>query len=304
MAEIRDIELFNALHGHKNYRSKHLTGELLNYISKSLELALPFDKTIIYSRRSDFKRDSKAFMSSLYRLHKIGYLDDETIEDMLLNYNFYSMKDLAEYYNSLATFIDPYRLPIEYTNDTIDGLLYVQSISQEDNEDNLKLFRDLNVFFQKLQFGKKGTINFPLSLTHEITHTQLDSNKGIIRDFYNGEVLSIFNELLHAYNISYDLFLSNLTFKLKNIALECLKIYTLSVDDFDKATSFKYIYSTMKAIQLLELYINGNSGIKKEINSSIQSNFDGDSLVEDTLRKYDINLRSASRVNNVKRLIK
>ena len=60
----------------------------------------------------------------------------------------------------------------------------------------------------------------------------------------------------------------------------------------------------MKAIQLLELYINGNSGIKKEINSSIQSNFDGDSLVEDTFKKYDVNFRSACRVNNVKRLIK
>ncbi len=118
MGKFSSIELFNALHGHKNFRNKHLTRELLNYISKSRKL----------SKRSGFKRDSKAFMSSLYRLHKIGYLDDETIEYMLLNSDFHSIKDLAEYYNSLATFIDPYRLPIEYTNDA-NGRFFVRMLT-------------------------------------------------------------------------------------------------------------------------------------------------------------------------------
>ncbi len=304
MEYVSNIELYNALHGHKYFKDKMLNERLVDYISKTYELNLPFDEPIIYKKRKGFKKDSKDFMSSLYRLHKIGYLEDEAIENIFLFMDFGNLDEIIDTYNSSASFIDPYRLPVEYVKGNDEGLLKVQALYLEDDEDTLKLFKQLNIFFNKYIFGTASIINFPIAMTHEVTHTQLESNKGIIRDFYNGEVLSIFNELLHAYSTDYDLFLRSLTCRITNIRIECLRASNPSTDSFNKATSFKYIYSTLKAIELLELYVNGNSGIKKDIISSIQSNFDGDSLVEDTLGKYDINTRSCTSINKVKRLIR
>ena len=304
MASVSNIDLYNALHGHKYFREKKLNERLIDFIAKTLELGLPYEESVTYRRQKGFKKDSKDFMASLYRLHDVGFLEDETIEDIFLFMDFSNLRELADVYNSSAKYIDPYRLPIEYVKGPNEGLLKVQALSFEDDEMNLKLYKQLNVFFQKYIFGSSSTLNYPVAMTHEVTHTQLESNKGIIRDFYNGEVISIFNELLHAYNKSEELFLRMIAGRITNISIECLRAYIPSTDSFHRATAFKYVYSTLKAFELLELYINGNSGIKREIISSIQSNFDGDNLVEDTLSRFDITTRSCTSINKVKRLIR
>lgn len=305
MENVGRIELFNALHGHKNFREKKLNDRLVDYVTNSLELDLPFESMRPKSTKRGFRRDSKDFMTSYYRLHDVGYLSDEKVEDAVLYFEFSRLKELADYYNSLATFVDPYKIPIEYTDDSDEGLLCVQSIpTEDDDETTLKLYGLINVFFKNYSFGRKNPLSYTTSLTHEVTHTQLESHKGIIRDFYNGEVISIFNELLQAYNTNRELFLKLLANRVFNNSLERIRIFSPTTNEFDKALAFRYVYSSLKAFQLLELYINGNSGIKREIISSIQSNFDGDNLVEDTLSKFDINTRSCTSINKVKRLIR
>ena len=305
MASVSNIDLFNALHGHKYFREKKLNERLIDCVTKSLELDLPFEDMTIKSSRRGFKRDSKEFMSSLYRLHNVGYLPDEKLEDALLYFEFNYLRELIDYYNSLATLVDPYRIPIKYTDDSDEGLLLVQTIPIEDDDGKtLKVYGMIDVFFKKYSFGKKNQLNYSTSLTHEVTHTQLESNKGIIRDFYNGEVISIFNELLQAYNTNQELFLKLLANRVYVNSIECIRIFHPRTDEFHRALAFRYVYSALKAFELLELYINGNSGIKREIISSIQSNFDGDNLVEDTLSRFDITTRSCTSINKVKRLIR
>lgn len=304
MASVSNIDLFNALHGHKYFREKKLNERLVDCVTKSLELDLPFEDMTIKSSRRGFKRDSKDFMSSLYRLHNVGYLSDEKLEDAILYFEFNHLRELAEYYNSLASLVDPYRIPVEYTDGSDEGILEVQSIPTDDDESTLKIYGMIDVFFKKIVFGKKNQLNYSTSLTHEVTHTQLESHKGIIRDFYNGEVISIFNELLQAYNTNQELFLKLLANRVYNNTIECIRIYSPGTNDYDRALAFRYVYSALKAFELLDLYINGNSGIKREIISSIQSNFDGDNLVEDTLSRFDITTRSCTSINKVKRLIR
>ena len=137
------------------------------------------------------------------------------------------------------------------------------------------------------------------SYVHEITHTQLDSLRGSIQEYYNMEVLSIFNELFHASILDKDERILRLN--------DSRRIYEMSITaqelrDHHNGKSpmsrdelldcCKYLVSDLKAYQLFAIFYSANDTLKNEILDDIQSIFDGYMTLEELLNKYEITLES------------
>ena len=55
-----------------------------------------------------------------------------------------------------------------------------------------------HIIFREINLSSTTSEHTSASYIHEITHTQLDRLKGTIKEYYNSEVLSLFNEFFHA----------------------------------------------------------------------------------------------------------
>ena len=64
----------------------------------------------------------------------------------------------------------------------------------------------MKLFFKSIDLGHKTNEMTGVCYVHEIVHTEVESLKGIVREYYNSEVLSIFTELLYASSRSPELF--------------------------------------------------------------------------------------------------
>lgn len=152
-----------------------------------------------------------------------------------------------------------------------------------------------HIVFREINLSKTVTEQTSSSYIHEITHTQLDRLKGIIRDYYNLEVLSIFNELFHASILDSEEKLLKLN--------DSRRIYEMSItaqellDHHNKKSLMsrdelldccKYLISGLKAYNLFITFYYGNDDLKNDILDDIQSVFDGYLTLEELLTKYDI----------------
>lgn len=122
-----------------------------------------------------------------------------------------------------------------------------------------------------------NTHSIQASYLHEITHSQLFVHKNIEKEI-NGEVLPIFIELLYGYYHNTPQLLYRLW-----LIIKYLEEYK------EIKSSETYISSTLKAIELFELYISNNT-IGKEIIDDISKVFDYDITLEELLDKYEISL--------------
>ena len=309
MADINRTGIFNALHGHEDFKEKEVDKELFGYYLSLSERMDDYSFIAGWENVMDFKKDSKDFMSSLFTLHDVGYLDSRTLTSLLLNSFSGDVENIACCYNSSAKIIDPYKLPIKYDElDMEDSILKESMIVLRDKEKILELLKKINVYFRYILMSNGCDYNWAASFSHVITHSQLDSNKGIINDFYNGEVIPIFVELLHAYEIADYVFCGTLLNKVQDMLIDFFNIMNFDtksdVDLYNKNMNMRYIISTMKAINLFELYIRSSDSVRKEMISSIQANFDGKLLVEDTLKRFDINIESSEDPNKVIQLLR
>lgn len=310
--DVKSIEFFNALYGHKDFKEKTLDSELLKYYISLGEILDDYPIGNEWDNVMDYKQDSKAFMSNLFTLHDIGYsgpLRNKTFKNLIKKDYFESIDSAADFYNSLVSFIDPYELTIFSGGYAVpDAILINSEVAFKDEKTVLELLRKVNVYFNRIQMSSRKNYNKSTSLSYVVANSQLDSNKGIIKDFYNGEVISNFVKLLHSYNISNHLFYNTLIIILQEMFYDFVKILTDDVnsddDSFNNNLKMRRIISKMKAINLFDLYIRSDESIRKEIISSIQSNFDGELFVEDTLNKFDINTTSSTDSNKVIQLLR
>ena len=68
--------------------------------------------------------------------------------------------------------------------------------------------------------------------------------------------------------------------------------------------TLSYLVSTVKALNLLDTYINSNILVKKEILKSIQRVFDADNTLEDFLDKYEIDYKNSLDPKILSRIVK
>lgn len=252
------------------------TDKLLNTLKSYEKLRIAEKDYGVHSMKiEDAIYDAKNFLHYYYKLHKVNTI----CIYKLLNYQIH-----------LGRKIDPLKLPINLikSNDIFSASL--TEIFPKDNDP---------IIFYEVNLNKQSTEQTSTSYVHEITHTQVDSLKGSLEEYYNFEVLSIFNELFHASILDKDERILRLN--------DSRRIYEMSITAQELRKNFegknnmdrnklldccKYLISDLKAYDLFVTFYNANNSVKNEILDDVQSVFDGLITVEELLAKYDVTLDS------------
>ena len=318
---IDDLDDYMLLHGHKRTGDFILNDKLINCIVDINNLDIPEINNNKIKSLSKFllKKHAYTFFNDYYNIHEIGYLSDNKLKALLNNKEISTTSDISDIYNKSAKMINPFKLPINYKLDGINGgTLVTQSVLTEDETLHKELLNKLNLYFTNIELPKRTTEVSTSSYIHEITHSQLESHKGIIEDFNNFEVLSIFNELLYAYNYCEPIiFKKLLTNRLNSLFLSFNSIYEykeanfiksviggIEYGDFDYHTDIKYLISTLKALKLFIKCTGDDRVTKYHIINLINKVFNGDMTVEELLDKIEINQDNILESNYINKLLK
>ena len=318
---IDDLDDYMLLHGHKRTGDFILNDKLINCIVDINNLDIPEINNNKIKSLSKFllKKHAYTFFNDYYNIHEIGYLSDNKLKALLNNKEISTTSDISDIYNKSAKMINPFKLPINYKLDGINGgTLVTQSVLTEDETLHKELLNKLNLYFTNIELPKRTTEVSTSSYIHEITHSQLESHKGIIEDFNNVEVLSIFNELLYAYNYCEPIiFKKLLTNILNSLFLSFNSIYEykeanfiksviggIEYGDFDYHTDIKYLISTLKALKLFIKCTGDDRVTKYHIINLINKVFNGDMTVEELLDKIEINQDNILESNYINKLLK
>jgi len=229
--------------------------------------------------------------------NKMKKLLKEFFKDKIENGNY-----LINQIKDASVLKSPYDIPLKFLNEDIFYGGVVWRMFPLDDEDFLN--KVMPVYKDITLSHKKNKISV-LSYIHEIIHTQLESNKGIIKKYYHSELLPIFFEKVASLkkDPSGDLLRINNLIRYYDV-LTCL--CSICEDDisFENTISYSsYIVSTLKAEKLFDIYLNSNSNDKKLIMNKIQSVLDGRITLESLLDELDITLKNSSDVKILKKHI-
>lgn len=194
-------------------------------------------------------------------------------------------------------------------------------IKQEKNMD--EFFGSLNevifftkplktIYYKNISLAKNTTELSKLAYTHEIAHSQLNHVRGLIEQYYNTEVISIFLELIHALELNDEEYLltahdSIRLSELKYIIDELNKYYDRRENPEIKKVLLEgslYLQSTLQAYNLFIIYYKSSVSIRKEILASIQNLFNQEHTLEELLSKFDISLESSIDSKKLKTYIR
>ena len=168
------------------------------------------------------------------------------------------------------------------------------------------------IYYKSISLPYNSTELTKLAYTHEIAHSQLNHVRGLIGEYYNTEVISIFLELLHALELNDGEYLltthdSIRLTELKYIIDELHKYYDRREEPEIKKVLLEgslYLQSTLQAYNLFITYYNSPIQVKKEILSTIQSLFNQEHTLEELLSRFDISLESSIDNERIKNYIR
>lgn len=241
------------------------------------------------------KNNARRFMESRFRLNKVLYknvlLDIETL--LLKGINNQNL--FLAINNSIGIRLNPFLLPVSFTAQKDGMQKVVEDFIYFSNDDCL---RNLRISVSRIVLDKVVTEMTESTYVHEITHTQVLEHKGIIENYFNGEVLPIFLELLKVYESGnqnlMDLYDSN-RFECLVDYFNCLDDSVIFPGDYTEDTLYKcsmYAESIVKAYSLFIEYVKGSSLVKKYILNGIQDIFDGNLKLEEFLSCFGITFES------------
>jgi hypothetical protein len=238
----------------------------------------------------------KAFLVNRFDLHNVRIIPEQSEKNIIklknLNFNFAVLCRL------FSKRVSPFAIPIDYKFDDY----YSGGVVLYDIGEDINALKKMKLYYQKIILSRRNTIINASSYVHEIVHTQVDG-KGSVLDSKNSEVLSIFMELLFLYDLDSNNFLSYIG--LINRVAYMLHCYLIvkensSLKSYEELKNnyyySKYLVSTLKAINIFYKYINSNSLIRNEIDSSIQLVFNGQMSIDDFLSLFDINIEEGLKV--------
>lgn len=233
---------------------------------------------------NDALYDAQTFLLYYYKLRKVPTV------------NIYK---LLGHQVHIGKSINPLKLPINLINrDDIFSGSVTEVITN----------RDPHIIFREINLNSQITEQTSSSYIHEVTHTQIDSLKGSIQEYYNLEIISIFNELFHASILGSDERILRLNDSRRinemYVTAEELRDYHNGKSPMNRDELLdccKYLISDLKAYQLFAIFYSASDAIKNELLDNIQSIFDGYMTVEELLNKYEITLES---VENSPKILK
>lgn len=253
------------------------------------------------------KKESEDFMKSTFSLHKIYKITPEEINESIPAEALSEMELLREY-NKLGHKIDAYSLQIKLVNREYDYGVIANTILPLTDK---TLLCQAKIMYHYIALSNKITNLTGRIISHEITHSQIDSNRGAIKYLQNYEIIPIFVELIHKSTNKDSALITNIDIMIRaNALLKQISYFQnkISLDkeiskdnetDVEKSTEF---FSTLKALNLYEIYLNSNILKKQELINQIQKIFDGKMQVEELLAKYDITIEKG--IESTKRLVK
>ena len=290
--------------------------KLVELSDKLIDLAVMLAKDEEYEK-SEFKatykqpklilRDSKVFLRNKFILHKVPYADEVMIKLKLHGRLVRSENDLIKLYNGVGRLVDPFELPVRFVNEPY----YYGNVSLCTNiSDNPEFLKHMKIFFKSIELGHKTNDMTGVCYVHEIVHTQLESIKGIVKDYYNSELLSIFIELVYAYEKGVVLLRETLKNRINMFLTEFHSLYNfISSKDITEdglwhnVIACKYIVSTVKAFHLFCNYYIGDEIEKNNILWEIQSVFSGRKSLEDVLDILGITYQNSLEQTHIQTLI-
>lgn len=259
------------------------------------------------SKKTELQK-AKKFLNSRFVMHNVHYLSDKDLLK-LDGIDIKDITDLINLYNRLGKNISCFKIPISY----VDNSPFYGTVSQHLNICGYKEFlQNMKLYIKRIKLSKQITNVTGMCYVHELIHTQLCRERGMIRDFKNVEVLSIFMELVYCLEGSFDE--KDLIYLIKRridyFILEFYKLFQYYFENdgkirkIDALLSSKYVESIAIALQMFIIYIDISLLEKKVILESIQKVFDGDICLEDMLNNYGLSLEKSLNKDNINRLLK
>lgn len=253
-----------------------------------------------------FLRNAQIFLRQNLVLHDIPYCTQNLLKKKLDGRIIKEESELLELYNSLGTMVDPFNLPVTYVKEPY----YYGNVSLGTNlSDEREFLEKMRLYFEGIQLSNRTNDMSSVCYVHEIMHTQVESLKGSVRDYYNGEFLSIFLELVYSYNKGYILGKETLKNRINLLLMEFDDLFKYLYDKeynkgkFHAVIACKYIVSTVKAINLFNRYINAGRIEQEYIMSSMQKVIDGFITLDEVLDDLGITYKDSLDFDHVKSLI-
>ena len=249
---------------------------------------------------------TKAFFNKYYEIGKVNFIPEEIYNYVFDELKITNVEDYVELYNSLITQANPFVIPTSRTlSSRFDGKL--QSIIPIINNESHEYLNDLNVSYSKIFLPKQNTKITTSVYIHELTHALINSKDKIVEDYYNSEVLSIFNELLYVHDINPSLFNIILIDRILNICVNYNSIYNYNsgienTSELEYHESIKYLTSTLKAIMLLRLYLESIN--KETFIKLINQCFTGEDSLENVLYDIGVTYEDSIDPSHIRKLIR
>lgn len=252
------------------------------------------------STKQEVLTNTQNFFNRNFKLHKIPYKGNLRckLDKYILRY--VPGIEIPLRIHNVSRTINPLRLPVRFSSSSMVECMVVENVT----------FISVDEFLNRMQISFKEIILPPQiteltesSYVHELTHTELAHQRGIIKNYYNSEIPSIFMELLNIHESSkantllplqdavrltelYDIL-----YRLESVHK---KVTTEPYEDLIDAT--KYAESIIKAYHLFVEYYYGTPALKKYILTCIQNLLDGNIQLEDILDEFEITVDSS--INN------
>ena len=247
---------------------------------------------------------AQSFMNQRFKLHKILAGTEQDIAK-IVNKGIYSIEDFLAKAKKKTSTVSPFTLPVSF----VEG----HSMIGNTNKcillvDSAEFLQREPIIFDKITIGKNISILSGGTYCHEITHTQIESQKGSTQEYTNKEVLPILIEKIFALEATSnkDVLVKSQLARFKYLLdiisyMQHLPNKTITPSNmvaFDQAI---YIPGTLQALRLFDIYKNGSEKVKNEMVFNIQRVFDNQITVEDFLAIYNVTYENSQDSELVKK---
>ena len=236
---------------------------------------------------------------------KVLYLE----EDQRLIYDFTAEfgEITPEKYNDILKYIkkksrkrEVTSLPIKWhTSNTRNGISRIY----HEHPDDIDFLKQFPIISTGISMINQNDDLGATVLVHEMIHALTDRNKGIIKNLLHDELLSIYHELVAAYELDPSGKLLEITTKYRLLGLKNI-ILTSQQQIFNGLMpgGENYIDSSLYAFNLFEIYKNSSSNARKSIREEINKTLSGSRELEDTLDVLGVTEEEGSK--KIKKQIK
>lgn len=280
--------------------------KVLHYLEKNLNSSYTFEKI----NTDRLKVETISRIDKYFSLKNVRAIKD--YKKFMDNKKFDS-----KFINSISEAISPFKIFISYT----DGGSEKGSLTSFLLEDEVRKYEKLenidNNLFVSISLGRDLDLLSITAYAHEIMHTQLNSMYGYTDDFRNKEVLSIFLEMLVAFDLdnTRNLLRGQIAMRCKDLecALSDILIYNIFASDEEYILTYdrlvnasSYITSTFKAMFLFDKYLSFiHNSKKRQMIYTIQDVIDGKIQLEELLAKYNIgDVYETQKLKIIKKVLK